>query len=87
MRVIRVLAVADADGKFRLDLPLGPAGSTYQLEVRVTPDYALDWPQGEPTPESLGWPAGFLEATYGSITDETFVRPPQPIPLREVILD
>ncbi|MBX9579070.1 MAG: hypothetical protein K2X87_02080 [Gemmataceae bacterium] len=87
MRVIRILAVADADGKFRLDLPLGPPGSVYELEVRVEPNYGLDGPPPGPTPEELGWPAGFFDATYGSITDETFVRPPQPIPSREVILD
>jgi hypothetical protein len=27
------------------------------------------------TPEQLGWPPGYFEATFGSITDETFVRP------------
>ena len=27
--------------------------------------------------EKNGWPAGFFERTAGSITDPTFVRPPQ----------
>jgi len=29
------------------------------------------------TPEDRGWPPGYFENTFGSITDETFVRPPQ----------
>ena len=29
------------------------------------------------TPEERGWPPGYFENTFGSITDETFVRPPQ----------
>ena len=28
-------------------------------------------------PEERGWPPGYFESTYGSITDETFSRPPQ----------
>jgi hypothetical protein len=30
--------------------------------------------------EANGWPAGFFESTAGSITDPTFVRPPQGAP-------
>jgi hypothetical protein len=29
------------------------------------------------TPSEQGWPAGYFEQVPGSITDETFVRPPQ----------
>ena len=30
--------------------------------------------------EANGWPAGYFESTAGSITDPTFVRPPQGAP-------
>ena len=33
MRVIRVLAVADADGRFRLDLDIGPPGTRCDVAV------------------------------------------------------
>jgi hypothetical protein len=37
----------------------------------LTPDCAA-------TPEGRGWPKGYFENTFGSITDETFIiRPPQ----------
>jgi hypothetical protein len=29
------------------------------------------------TTDERGWPLGFFEETFGSITDETFARPPQ----------
>lgn len=29
------------------------------------------------TPEDRGWPPGYFESTFGSITDETFERPTQ----------
>ena len=29
------------------------------------------------SPEDRGWPPGYFENTFGSITDDTFVRPPQ----------
>ncbi len=34
-------------------------------------------PDGEATPDDCGWPQGYFESTFGSITDETFERPPQ----------
>lgn len=34
-------------------------------------------PDSVDTPENRGWPPGYFETTFGSITDETFVRPPQ----------
>jgi hypothetical protein len=27
--------------------------------------------------QAAGWPPGYFESTFGSITDETFERPPQ----------
>ena len=34
-------------------------------------------PKSPWAPAEKGWPAGFFERTFGSIDDETFVRPPQ----------
>ncbi len=34
-------------------------------------------PSGAATPEGNAWPPGYFENTFGSITDETFERPPQ----------
>lgn len=87
MRVIQVSAKADPDGVIRLSIPVGAGGGEYELAVVVSPRPAVNGTAGGKTPEELGWPPGFLESTYGSIQDETFVRPPQPFPLREVSLD
>lgn len=77
MRVIRVLAVADADGKFRLDLPLGPPGTECDIAV-VLADPAPRSQTRTLTPEELGWPPGFFDTVAGSIDDDTFMRHEQP---------
>ncbi|MDB5313979.1 MAG: hypothetical protein JWO38_8181 [Gemmataceae bacterium] len=74
MRVIQVSAKADPDGVIRLSIPAGSAGAEYKLAVVLTPKPTASGPASPKTPEELGWPPGFLESTYGSITDETFVR-------------
>ena len=33
--------------------------------------------EGPMRPETIDWPPGYFEQTFGSITDETFIRPPQ----------
>ena len=78
MRVIQVTAKADADGVIRLAIPVGPAGGEYELAVVLNPRPTANGTPRQPAPEELGWPPGFLERTYGSIQDETFVRHPQP---------
>ena len=85
MRVIQLAAKADPDGVLRLTIPVGGAGSEFEVAVIVSPrPTANGTPTGNPkTPEELGWPPGYFESTYGSITDETFVapprRPPEPV--------
>ena len=74
MRVIRVLAKTDPDGRIRLTFPGGDPGELFDLAVIVVPHQE---PSARPTPEELGWPPGFLEKTFGSITDETFEAPPR----------
>jgi len=74
MRVLRVLAKTDPDGRIRLTFPGGAPGSYYDLAIIMVPHQE---PADRPTPEELGWPPGFLESMFGSITDPTFEAPPR----------
>ena len=69
MATIRVTATAGPDGVVRLAIPVGEAGGEFDVVVTPTPPTK--------TPAELGWPPGFIESTYGSIDDETFIRHPQ----------
>ena len=83
MRVLRILAVTEADGMIRLRFPGGKPGEMFDTAIVMS----VPAPPGpQPTPEELGWPPGYLESTYGSIDDETFEapsrnrpEPPEPI--------
>jgi len=77
MRVVQVTAKPDADGVLRLSIPVGPSAGEFEVAVVLSPRPAANGPARPKTPEELGWPPGFLESTYGSITDETFVAPPR----------
>jgi hypothetical protein len=66
-----VLEKAGEDGTLLLRLPLGRPDAEYEVVVVVQPK---EVPSGPTTPEERGWPAGYFENTYGSITDETFGR-------------
>jgi hypothetical protein len=74
MQTIRILEKSDKDGTLRLHVPVGKPDVEYEVVLVLQPRDAL--PKAA-TPEELGWPPGYFEATFGSITDETFVRPPQ----------
>lgn len=76
MSEIHLTATAGPDGVLHLDVPVGAAG---EFEVVVRPKAEADGTR-KPTPEELGWPPGYFERTYGSITDEAFKRYPQPEP-------
>jgi hypothetical protein len=75
MRVVRVLAKTDPDGRIRLTFPGGAPGSYYDLALVMVPHQE---PADRPTPEELGWPKGYFENTCGSIDDDTFMIHPQP---------
>jgi hypothetical protein len=52
-----------------------PEGQEVTVLAPLAP--AVDLSEIGGTPEDRGWPPGYFEKTFGSITDETFVRPPQ----------
>lgn len=74
MQSVRVLEKTGKDGVLNLCIPVGTPDVECKVVVIVQPK------EPEPaatTPEELGWPPGYFERTFGSITDETFVRHPQ----------
>ena len=74
MHTLRVTQRAGKDGMLHLSVPVLTPGSEYEVVVVVQPKEMKPEPA---TPADLGWPAGYFENTFGSITDEAFVRPPQ----------
>jgi len=74
MHTIRVLEKTGKDGTLHLDIPLGKPESEFEVVVVLQP---AETAVNVGNPEERGWPPGYFEATYGSITDETFSRPPQ----------
>jgi hypothetical protein len=69
MQTLRVLEKTGKDGALSLRIPLGKAEVEYEVVIVLQPKSAN-------TPEERGWPPGYFDLA-GSITDETFVRPPQ----------
>ena len=62
------------DGVLHVSVPLGTPDADFDVVVVVEPK------QSKPaaaSPDDLSWPPGYFETTFGSITDETFERPPQ----------
>jgi hypothetical protein len=74
MQTIRVSEKTGKDGTLHLHIPLGKPEAEFDVVVTVQPS-APSVVAG--TPEERGWPPGYFESTFGSITDETFIRPPQ----------
>jgi len=74
MQTIRVLEKTGKDGTLHLDIPLGKPESEFEVVVVVQPAQAS---ANGGTATERGWPAGYFDDTYGSITDESFTRPPQ----------
>lgn len=71
MQTIHVTKKAEADGSLSIRLPLGQPEAEYEIVVIVQPKAADCGAIGR------DWPADYFERTFGSIDDETFVRPPQ----------
>lgn len=77
MRVVQMTVAPDENGVLRFEIPTGAErASQYRLAVVITP---VDKTAKQKTPEELGWPPGYFENVVGSIDDETFCRPPQPV--------
>jgi hypothetical protein len=74
MQTIRVLERTGKDGMLHLNIPLGKPETEFEVVVVVQPK---DPSTVVDTPEQRGWPPGYFESTFGSITDETFFRHPQ----------
>jgi hypothetical protein len=73
MQTIRVSEKTGKDGTLLLRIPLGMPEVEVEVVVVVQPK---ETSAPASTPEERGWPAGYFDLA-GSITDETFVRPPQ----------
>lgn len=74
MQTLSVSEKTGRDGVLHLRIPLGQPEAEYDAVVVLQARTADDVPNA---PESRGWPSGYFERTFGSITDETFLRPPQ----------
>ena len=73
MQTIRVTERTGKDGILHLRIPVGQPEADYEAVVVLQPQGTA--PGAAATEQ--GWPAGYFEQVPGSITDETFVRPPQ----------
>jgi hypothetical protein len=67
MTVIRMTVSPEPDGSLHLTVPVGVNNGTFEVAIVVTPK-----PESAGVP---GWPDGYFERTYGSITDESFAPP------------
>ncbi len=76
MSTIHLSATAGPDGVLHLDIPAGGPG-VFDVQVTLTPKPSANGAETKPTPEELGWPPGFIEQTFGSISDPAFKRYPQ----------
>ena len=74
MQTVRFQQKTGKDGILLLRIPLGQPETQFDVVVVAQPN---EMPAKELTPEERGWPPGYFEQTFGSITDETFVRHPQ----------
>ncbi|HVO69189.1 MAG TPA: hypothetical protein VMT24_04035 [Aggregatilineaceae bacterium] len=73
MQTITLKARADRDGMVKLEIPTDLANREVEIVLVLQP---LD-PE---TLDSMGYPLGYFEDTYGSFADEPLERqqPPQP---------
>lgn len=62
------------DGVLHINLPVGVPDADVEI-VLVVQSNSAESPSNDVNLQ--GWPPGYFEDTFGSITDDTFVRPPQ----------
>ena len=73
METVRVSEKTGSDGILHLRIPVGEPEAEYDIVVVLQ---ARVRSAAEPRP-AVAWPPGYFDQTFGAITDETFVRPPQ----------
>jgi hypothetical protein len=73
MSTFQVLSKADGDGVLHFDIPVGTAGAEFEVVVVLSPKNAN---RHVKLGQDSSLPHGFIEATAGSIDDDTFVRHP-----------
>jgi hypothetical protein len=66
MSSIKMQSRSGPDSKLHLEIPVDQPDTEFEVEVVVRPKPAT----------GTGWPPGYFDL-FGSIDDETFVRPPQ----------
>jgi hypothetical protein len=74
MEIVHVSEKTGSDGLLRLQIPVGAPETEYDAVVVLQPRTASGT---SCVADSRGWPPGYFENTFGSITDESFLRPPQ----------
>jgi hypothetical protein len=72
MHTLRMIETTGTDGVLHVSVPLGKPQADFEVVLVLQPKETKPAPLGE-----LGWPEGYFDNTFGSITDETFQRPPQ----------
>jgi hypothetical protein len=71
METMRLREKTNKDGTLYLRIPMGKSEAEYEVVVIIQPTEKSD------ACDERGWPPGYFEHTFGSITDATFERPPQ----------
>ncbi len=71
MKTIELTQQAGADKLLRLTIPVDQANHRYHMVIVIDP--VEDPSESKPN----AWPPGFIESTYGSSQDESFIRQPQ----------
>ena len=74
MQTVHALKKTGVDGVLHFDIPLGKPEAEFEVVVVVQPKEAST---NSAVLDERGWPLAYFESNFGSITDETFVRPPQ----------
>ncbi len=73
MQTVRMVTRTAADGSLFLRIPLDQPEAEYEVVVVLQPAKTSNGPAAS----GEIWPDGFLQETFGSIEDESFVRHPQ----------
>jgi hypothetical protein len=74
MQTMYISEKTGSDGILHLRIPVGQANAEFDVVVMLQPKTDAS---ALIEVSSFDWPPGYFEQTFGSITDETFVRPPQ----------